>query len=63
MPIVTISLKEGRTKDQKAQLVREITETLVRVIGTKGENVCIIIHEHPKENLAHDGRLLSDQTK
>jgi hypothetical protein len=32
-------MKEGRSKDQKAQLVREITETVVRVAGTKPESV------------------------
>jgi len=55
-------MKQGRTKDQKARLVKEITETMVRVIGTKAENVRIVIHEEPEENLAHGGKLLSDQT-
>jgi len=55
-------MKQGRTKDQKAQLVKEITETMVRVIGTKAENVRIVIHEESEENLAHGGKLLSDQT-
>jgi 4-oxalocrotonate tautomerase len=55
-------MKEGRTKDQKAQLVKEITETVVRVIGTKSENVNIVIYDHPEENLAHAGKLLSDKT-
>ena len=62
MPIVSISMKQGRTKDQKAQLVKELTETMVRVIGTKAENVRIVIHEESEENLAHGGKLLSDQT-
>jgi 4-oxalocrotonate tautomerase len=62
MPIITISMKEGRTKDQKAQLVKEITETVVRVIGTKPENVNIVIYDQPEENLAHGGKLLSDKT-
>jgi 4-oxalocrotonate tautomerase len=62
MPIITISMKEGRTKDQKAQLVKEITEAVVRVIGTKAESVNIVIHDQPEENLAHAGKLLSDKT-
>jgi 4-oxalocrotonate tautomerase len=62
MPIITIGMKEGRTKDQKARLVKEITETVVRVIGTKSENVNIVIYDHPEENLAHAGKLLSDKT-
>jgi 4-oxalocrotonate tautomerase len=60
MPIITISLKEGRTKDQKAQLAKEITETVVRVARTTSEKVNIIINDYPAENLAHAGKLLSD---
>ena len=33
MPIVTIALIEGRTKEQKARIVEEITDTLVRMEG------------------------------
>jgi 4-oxalocrotonate tautomerase len=62
MPLVSISIRKGRTKQQKAQLVKEITESMVRVLGTKAENVQIVIHEEPDENLAHGGQLLSDRT-
>lgn len=62
MPMITISMKEGRTKDQKAQLVKEITEAVVRVIGSNPESITIVIHEHPEENLARAGKLLSDKT-
>lgn len=60
MPMVSISIRQGRTRDQKAQLVKEITETMVKVLGTKAENVRIVIHEEPDENLASGGKLLSD---
>jgi 4-oxalocrotonate tautomerase len=60
MPIITISLKEGRTRDQKAQLAKEITDVVVRVAGTKPESVNIIINDYPADNLAHGGKLLSD---
>ena len=62
MPMVNISIRQGRTREQKAQLVKEITESMVRVLGTKAENVQIVIHEEPDENLAHGGKLLSDRT-
>jgi len=62
MPMITISMKQGRTKDQKAQLVKEVTEAIVRVLGSKAENVRIVIYEEPEDNFAHSGKLLSDQT-
>ena len=60
MPIITISMIEGRSKEQKAKIVKEITETMVRVAHTTPENVRIIITDHPKDNLAQSGKLLSD---
>jgi len=44
-------------------MVKEITETLVRVAGAKPENVCAIITDHSKGNLARSGKLLSDKTE
>lgn len=63
MPSITISMLEGRTKEQKAQIVKEITETIVRVLGVNPEIVHIVINENPKENVGRAGILVSDRTK
>lgn len=60
MPIVKIDWIEGRTREQKAQVAKEITETIARVADTKPEKVTIIINDHPRDNLANSGKLLSD---
>lgn len=60
MPIITIDLIQGRSKEQKAKIVQEITDTLVRVAGAKAENVRIVISDHSKDDLAMGGKLLSD---
>ena len=60
MPTIIISMIEGRSKEQKAQIVKEITDTMVRVAHTVPENVRIIITDHSKDNLAQSGKLLSD---
>ena len=60
MPTIIISMIEGRSKGQKAQIVKEITDTMVRVARTTPENVRIIITDHSKDNLAQSGKLLSD---
>jgi len=59
MPIVRIDMIEGRTLEQKRKIVQEMTDTLVRV--AKAEDVRIVIVDHPKENLASGGELLSDK--
>jgi len=60
MPIIRIDIIEGRTLEQKRKIVQEITQTMVQVAGAKPEDVRIIIIDHPMENLATGGGLLSD---
>ena len=63
MPSITISMLEGRTKEQKAQIVKEMTDTMVRVLGVNPEIVHIVINENPKENVGRAGVLISDRKK
>ena len=60
MLVIRIDMMEGRTQDQKRGIVKEITETMTRIVGTKSEDVRIIIVDHPMENLAAAGQLLVD---
>ena len=60
MPVIRIDMMEGRTQDQKRGIVKEITETMTRIAGTKPEDVRIIIVDHPRGNLAAAGQLLID---
>ena len=60
MPTIKIDWIEGRTKEQKAQVVQEITDTMVRVAGATLEKVVIIMNDLSKDNLANGGKLLSD---
>ncbi|MBW1945521.1 MAG: tautomerase family protein [Deltaproteobacteria bacterium] len=60
MPIIKIDWIEGRTTEQKAQVVKEFTDTIVNVAGAAPEKVTIIINDHPRDNLANSGKLLSD---
>jgi 4-oxalocrotonate tautomerase len=43
MPYVNIQITKGATKDQKAQLVKEITTSLVRILEKKPEHTHIVI--------------------
>jgi hypothetical protein len=43
MPYVNIQITKGATKDQKAQLVKEITTSLVRILEKKLEHTHIVI--------------------
>jgi 4-oxalocrotonate tautomerase len=62
MPIVNIKmLDKGRTLEQKREMVKQITDTLVNILGTKRENVKIVIEEIPISNYATDGVLYIDK--
>ena len=59
MPVVTVEMWEGRTVEQKRQLVEGITESFVQ-IGVPREALQIIIKDVPKHNWAIGGRLASE---
>jgi 4-oxalocrotonate tautomerase len=61
MPSVSIVLREGRTVEQKRDLVKAVTEAIVRTVGAKPEAVHIVLHDEPAHNLASGGQLLADR--
>ncbi|WEG72989.1 2-hydroxymuconate tautomerase [Vagococcus intermedius] len=61
MPIVTVQLMEGRTPEQKAAMIKEITEAIVKTTGAKRENVSIIVNDMKKENYGLAGKSLAFQ--
>ncbi|HYO81438.1 MAG TPA: 4-oxalocrotonate tautomerase family protein [Bryobacteraceae bacterium] len=60
MPYVNIQITRGATREQKATLVREVTDTLVRVLGKKPEHTHIVIQEIDEENWGYAGMLTDD---
>lgn len=45
MPYVNIQITKGATRIQKAQLVKEITDSLANILGKKPEHTHIVIQE------------------
>ena len=60
MPIIAIDWIEGRSKQQKAELVKEITDVMVRIVNVPPESVEIIFTDHSRDDIAKSGKLLSD---
>ena len=63
MPYVNVRITKGVTREQKAQLVREITDTLVRVLAKKPEHTHIVIDEVDEDNWGFSGMLTTDFRK
>jgi 4-oxalocrotonate tautomerase len=47
----------GRTKEQKGELAKALTDTMVQVAEVPPQAVTIIFEELPKENWATEGKL------
>jgi 4-oxalocrotonate tautomerase len=63
MPYVNIQITQGATREQKAQLVEEVTASLVQILGKKPEHTHIVIQEITEENWGFAGMLTDDWKK
>ena len=63
MPYVNIQITTGATREQKAALVKDVTDSLVRVLGKKPEHIHIVISEVEEENWGFAGQLTDDWKK
>lgn len=59
MPYIQVDMWEGRSRDQKAELVRELTDSMHRICGSPAEHVTVVIREHGRDNWADAGHLSS----
>lgn len=60
MPLVNIKLLEGRTVEQKREMVEKVTQAVVESTGASSESVLIVIEDMPKHHFAKAGTLMSD---
>ncbi len=63
MPYLNLQITAGATREQKAELVRDFTATLVRVLGKRPEHTHIVIQEIADENWGFSGMLTDDWKK
>ena len=61
MPIVTVQMYPGRSKAQKAELAKAITEAVVTIAKTTAEATHVIFQDVAKEDWSEGGVLASDR--
>ena len=61
MPLVQITMLQGRTADQKRRLAQRITDAMVEEAGTRREAVVVTFLEVSKESYASGGELMADK--
>ena len=61
MPIIRVEMFEGRTVEQKRELVARLTEETARITGCSPESVYVVIEDVKKENWGAGGMLCSEK--
>jgi 4-oxalocrotonate tautomerase family enzyme len=60
MPIITCDIRNGRTKEQKSELARELTHAVAEATGSGIENVFLVIREMPGFSFVDAGEHVPD---
>ena len=55
MPIIDITIVEGRSYEKKEALMREVTEAAVRTLEAPPETVRVMVREIPKSHFSVAG--------
>ena len=63
MPLVQITMLQGRTTDQKRKIAKRITDVMVEDAGARREAIVVTFVEVSKESYASGGELMIDKTK
>lgn len=63
MPYVNIQITKGASREQKTELVREVTGILARILCKKPEHTHIVIQEINEEDWGFAGQLTDDWKK
>jgi 4-oxalocrotonate tautomerase len=62
MPIITVQMFEGRSLEQKRELVSSLTREMARICKLGESTIHVVIQETTKENWGMGGQLFSDRT-
>ena len=61
MPTIRVEMFEGRTQEQKKNLVQSLTQACVETLGSKADSVDVILYEIKKTDWATGGELWSEK--
>jgi 4-oxalocrotonate tautomerase len=61
MPILRVELWEGRSNEDKALLIRKLTDATTEVIGCAAQAVQVVIYDVPKANWGIGGEDCSNR--
>ncbi|MEW9670950.1 4-oxalocrotonate tautomerase [Ammoniphilus sp. 3BR4] len=60
MPLINITILQGRTEEQVKQLIQNVTVTVSETLGAPKESIRVLVHEMPKTHWGIAGTPVSD---
>lgn len=57
MPVIQVTISQGRSVEQKRELVQVLTRETARILKTREDAIRILIYEVSKENWGNAGVL------
>ncbi|MDN5846813.1 MAG: tautomerase family protein [Candidatus Nitrosocosmicus sp.] len=60
MPVIQITISQGRTVEQKRELIKVLMKETARIMKTQEEKIRILIYEVSKENWGNGGFIGAD---
>jgi 4-oxalocrotonate tautomerase len=61
MPTIRVELMEGRTPEQKKNLVKALTNAVVDTLGSKPDSVDVVLYDIKRSDWATGGELWSEK--
>ena len=61
MPFINVKMLEGRTKEQKQELAKRITDAMVDTCGAPRDGTMVVIEEFDRDQWAVAGTLISER--
>lgn len=56
MPLVIVKMLEGRTQEQKKNLIQSVTDAVVKSVNVGAEHVQVILEDVPKTHWGMAGK-------
>ncbi|TWI58102.1 2-hydroxymuconate tautomerase [Halalkalibacter nanhaiisediminis] len=63
MPFITVKVLEGKTTEQKRELVKKMTDVVTETFEVEKDKVFIFFEDLEKDNYGKHGELFSDINK
>lgn len=61
MPIIRVEMFQGKSREQRRAIARELTQAYVRAAGGKPEAVTVLLSDVDKQDWAVAGELMIDK--